>query len=390
MVIALRTVAESKEIYVTAMVPTLLLPAAYSMLVRHRTLRSEQADQPQDWIKGRRRLRLVILFTVPAWWSLVTQSGAKPFLPFPTWFLLLAPLSIAVFLAQVLAYWSDATFLGRRWAGGDIFGLAAWNTLSSPVPLLATAIALEALHNHRSIGIFWIGCAAVALMIGTVRLKSAEGLKPRPVKSGELYKRSLVLSKKMGVRLRRVCVVPFGRGRLTNAFGGWNGIALTDDYGHWLHGSELDFIIGHELAHVKYRDGLRKVLVVSGLFGTVAAAAVAVPNLKTNWPVLFNFAAIYAPLVVFYFLSRRREYAADQAAVTLTGDGETGIRALSNLYRHVGAPTTMSRFEELFSTHPPLSRRAEAIARVGHIPAERLGELLGDFTRSTAGGSGNC
>jgi Zn-dependent protease with chaperone function len=204
-----------------------------------------------------------------------------------------------------------------------------------------------------------------------VRLQSAEGIKPRTVKSGELYKRSLVLSKRMGVRLRRVCVVPFGKGRLTNAYGGWSTIAVTDDYGHWLDGSELDFVIGHELAHVKCKHGLKKMLAISGVFGLAAVLIFAVPHSLGGWRVLSNFAVILTPLVGFYLLSRHCEYAADRGAVEATGETEVAIRALTSLYEHTGVPTSSSRLQELFSTHPSLSRRLEAITRLGQC-AERV------------------
>lgn len=77
------------------------------------------------------------------------------------------------------------------------------------------------------------------------------------------------------------------------------------------------------------------------------------------------------PMIGFYLLSRHFEYAADRVAVEVTGEAEAAIRALSNLYQHAGVAARSGRFQELLSTHPSLSHRVEAIARLGQSRVER-------------------
>jgi Zn-dependent protease with chaperone function len=108
--------------------------------------------------------------------------------------------------------------------------------------------------------------AGVAAIVGPMRLQAAQGIRLRRVKSGTLYNRAFRLARKVGVDLERVYVVPPGRGHLTNAFGLWRGIALTDNFGEYLSGPQIDFVIGHELAHVKGRH-TQEVLSSSGARG---------------------------------------------------------------------------------------------------------------------------
>jgi Zn-dependent protease with chaperone function len=223
------------------------------------------------------------------------------------------------------------------------------------------AAGMNAICNESFWGISWIGLGALVALIGAIRLQRVEGFHPRQVKSGELYKRSLVLSRLLGVRLWRISVVPFGNGRLTNAFGSWNTIAVTDGYGHWLHGAELDFVIGHELIHVKQKHALKRLVAISGEFALVAAATFVLPHPAGAWRVAFDYGAILGPMIGFYLLSQRFEYAADQGGVHLMNDISAAVRALTNMYRHAGLPARRSRFQQLFSTHPDLLRRLAAI-----------------------------
>ena len=51
-------------------------------------------------------------------------------------------------------------------------------------------------------------------------------------------------------------------------------------------------------------------------------------------------------------------------------------RTLLKLYKVSSIPMRCGNFTELFMTHPTLMHRAAAIAKVGELPAERVGEML--------------
>jgi Zn-dependent protease with chaperone function len=169
------------------------------------------------------------------------------------------------------------------------------------------------------------------------------------------------MAKEMGTPLKRVYVVPAGRGHLTNAYGLWQSIAVTDNYGKFLNRSELDFVIGHELAHVKSGHGRKKLFITLTIYMGTALGCFFLPPALVLFRPLLDLLVVFLPILTIYFFSRRFEYAADEAAVELTHEPEIAIRALAALYRTTQAPMHCGRLTELFMTHPAFTRRARAI-----------------------------
>jgi Zn-dependent protease with chaperone function len=261
----------------------------------------------------------------------------------------------------------------------DILRLAYWRTVSPTVALLFVATGFEAIYNQSLTGVLWLVAAAILAMVGTWRLRSAEGMKLQRVKSGELYKRAFVMAKDMHTRLKRVYVVPAGRGHLTNAYGLSQSIAVTDNYGKFLNRAQLDFVIGHELGHVKAQHGRKKLLIMVAVFAGLTFACFFLPPILTRFRPLLDISLMFLPILTFYFFSRRFEYAADEAGVELTQDPANAIRALTNLYRITQTPTHCDRLTELFMTHPSLTRRVRAIGESGRMPAEQISEVIDEM-----------
>jgi len=342
-------------------VALLLSPAIGAVLCRVRARKIAEPDRFRWWIVARRRGRVLLFFLIALWRSLLSvqswvhQASSQP----PTWALAIVLPSIAVLVYQFIGYSGDAEFLRRRWTAVGMLRLAAWRSFSLYIPLLLLSFGAEDIQN-RLAGIVWMLIGGLTAFVGSLRLRSAEGLKLRPVKSGELYKRALILSRKAEVPLRHVCVVPPGKGRLTNAYGGGRRIAVTEDYGHWLHGPQLDFVIGHE-SHVKDQHGLKKLAAIFGIFGATGLVVLWRPRVGFVATLLVSVGLVVIPLVCVYFVSRRFEYDADLGALNLTGSAEAGIRSLTDLYTRTGIHETCTWIEEVFSTHPSLSHRVSAI-----------------------------
>jgi len=365
----------------------LALPLAAAFWLGYLARRCARDRQRAKWVGRVRWISILMLFEVPSWWFLCVlirdwkSVGAVSVVPL--WFLLVIPLSVVALIVRLVSYQADAHVFEKKWTVWDLFQLALWRTASSTTALLMVAVAMEALSSRSVAGFASLLAAGTIAVVGKLRLRTVEGLVPRPVKSGELYKRSLVLSKRMRVPLKRVCVVPFGRGHLTNAYGGRTQIAITDDYGHWLQGSQLDFVVGHELAHAKRNDGLKAIGTMVGIYAALAATSVSLSYLSVlslQPRFFFSFAAILFPLLVFYSLSRRHEYVADRLAVEATREPETAIRALVGLYRHAEVPAEHGRFAELFSTHPGLWRRVDAIMRQGAVSPDLVANIRQTLT----------
>lgn len=344
-------------------------------------------EKTSSWITSRRWIQIVLLVMVAVWWALWDLRGKSivSTLALHLRWIDVALLKVAlfwvipigiVFVVQSICYCLDRVFMGRRWTGSDLLRLVLWRTVSPTIALLLVATGFDAIYDRRIVGILWLVAAAIAAIVGTVRLRSAEGMKLQRVKSGELYKRAFVMAKNMQTPLKRVYVVPAGRGHLTNAYGLSEGIAVTDNYGKFLNSAQLDFVIGHELGHVKEKHGRKKLLIFGVVYAILAVTCFFLPPALTPVRPLLDISVIFAPTLEFYFLSRRFEYAADRASVEFTQDPKAAIHALANLYRFTQAPTYCDRVTELFMTHPAFVRRAWAIGQIGRMPADRLSEII--------------
>jgi Zn-dependent protease with chaperone function len=226
---------------------------------------------------------------------------------------------------------------------------------------------------QRFFGSFWRPSRAV---VGSACLRLALGFKKRKVKSGTLYVRTLHLAKKMGVSIRWIYVVPSGRGNLTNAFASWSGISLTDNYGEFLHGPQLDCVIAHELAHTKNRHIQKELLLLALLFSLLIVFSFTFAPLLSQHSPLAVCVLLLVPLLSYYAVSRRFEYEADRDSLRLLDNPEAEIRSLAALYRKTSTPIERSNFLELFMTHPNFVDRISAIAKLGSVSSSRVSQIL--------------
>jgi len=163
-----------------------------------------------------------------------------------------------------------------------------------------------------------------------------------------------------------------------------------------LDDDELEAVLAHELTHIQNRDVRLLVIAVifvgiisftaelmaRGLFrGSLIRAGGARRGRSGNAGVLILVAvAVIAvawvlAMVIRFSMSRAREYMADAGAVELTKKPEAMISALEKISGHAAvedAPRELrqmflhddkSAFAGLFATHPPISKRIEALQR---------------------------
>jgi len=163
---------------------------------------------------------------------------------------------------------------------------------------------------------------------------------------------------------------------------------------------ELEGVIGHELSHIKNYDML-VMSIVSVLVGTIALISDWVirriwwgrsnreerNNVNPIFYILFIVSLILTPLVATLIqlsISRKREFLADASSALLTRNPKGLISALQklNVYDRPLASATnstahlfivnplkqdksiMSRFSNLFSTHPPVEERIKILRSI--------------------------
>lgn len=353
-------------------------------------MQANESRKTSRWIACRRWTQIIVLTIVAAWWAFWDLSAGTTFISrltlrlgwvdpiLPKVFLFWGLPIVGIATIQLTCYSLDRVFLSRRWTTIDLLRLTLWRTVSPTIALLFLATGFNTIYDRRLIGILWLVIAAVVAIVGMLRLRLAEGMKLQEVKGGELYKRAFALAKVTKTPLKRVYVVPAGRGHLTNAYGASHMIAVTDNYGKFLTSAQLDFVIGHELGHAKGKHGRKKLLITAAVIAAMAFACFGMSTFLSPYRPLLDILVVFVPVLTFCFLSRRFEYAADAAGVELTRNPVTAIRALVNLHRITEAPMDCDQVTELFMTHPALMRRARAIGEKGGISADRTSEAIGE------------
>jgi Zn-dependent protease with chaperone function len=346
----------------------LLLPIAATLCFRWAALRADNAKQRVIWAGFRSFGRFVLTAIVSVWWVLWGASVES----WRFWLPPVVGLGLFLFLCSEV----DKTILRLKWTTADSVRQAWWRLVSFVIPLLMVAAGFDLILDRKIRGIAWLLAAGVVSKIGTGFLRRAEGLKFNTLKSGEYRNRALRVARGMDVTLRKVFVVPAGKGHLTNAYGMSNAIALTDSLGQHLNDKQMDFVVAHEVAHVKLKHGRKHLLVVVTIF-TITGLSLFLLSLRTtNLHPLFQLLAIFGPLIALYYCSRRFEYSADREAIKFTDAPEVGVQALAKLHQSRELPAASDAFTELFMTHPTFAHRVGAIVNYGQIPADRLPLVL--------------
>jgi Zn-dependent protease with chaperone function len=371
-------------------VSILLLPIFLTIGFRWAALRAGGERQKIVWAIYRGLGRFILAVTVASWWVVWDLHGRSeiPSIVVRNWpstletssaenlvFWLAPIVSLTIFL--ILCYTTDRTIVKQRWSSAELIWRAWWRIVSFIIPLLMVAVGFETIFDGKPWGTAWLLGAGIVAKIGTAFLRRSQGMKFNQLKSGELRNRALTMAGRMGVTLRRVYIVPAGKGHLTNAYGMSNAIGLTDNLGKYLTKSQVDYVIAHELAHVNLKHGRKHLISVLAVFSFLTLALFRFSKHALFFRPVAELAVILGPLVAIYYLSRRFEYAADRAAVGFTGEPETAIRALAKLHKIHDVPSQYDRFTELFMTHPALLDRVRAIADA-QMPVGRLNGILDD------------
>lgn len=218
-----------------------------------------------------------------------------------------------------------------------------------------------------------------------------------------LYQVMERLAAKANIPVPKLYVVPdvapnaFATGRNPNHAS----VAVTQGLLQIMNDDELEGVIAHELSHVRNYD-----ILTSSIAATIAGAVTYMAQMG-RWAMIFGgyggsrdddrgggglsallmiFLAPFAALLLQLFLSRTREYAADETGARMVGQPYGLISALGKLgayNRRVPttaiSPSTSSlcivkpmfgggTLSSLFSTHPPLEDRIAALRQMVNTP----------------------
>src|SRR5271154_1906212 len=211
------------------------------------------------------------------------------------------------------------------------------------------------------------------------------------------------LAAKANIPVPKLYVVPdmapnaFGTGRSPQHAS----VAVTQGLLQVMNDDELEGVIAHELSHVRNYD-----ILTSSIAATIAGAITYMAQMG-KWAMLFGgvggnrdddrgggglsallmiFLAPFAALLLQLFLSRTREYAADETGARMVGQPYGLISALQKLGAYnkqipttAVSPSTAAlcivqplfgggTLSSLFSTHPPLEDRIAALKQMVSTP----------------------
>ena len=211
------------------------------------------------------------------------------------------------------------------------------------------------------------------------------------------------MTQRIGLPMPKIYVIPsdspnaFATGRNPNHAS----VAVTEGLLQIMNDDELEGVIAHELSHVRNYD-----ILTSSIAATIAGAITYMAQMG-RWAMIFGgyggnrederggggfslllmmFLAPFAALLLQLFLSRTREYAADETGARMVGQPYGLISALEKLGTYnkriptsAISPSTSSlcivkplfgggTLSSLFSTHPPLEDRIAALRQMVNTP----------------------
>lgn len=205
--------------------------------------------------------------------------------------------------------------------------------------------------------------------------------KGEPLTDEKLCLRLQQLADKAGIDYRNIVLLKTKSSKLANAWVAgmlpkWRSVFLTDYLLEHLTHDEIETIFAHELGHIKHRHLLKQVAwIVFGFGGQLMLIHLSLLlfGFLTGIPswlywllfVSVNFGAI---LLIGQFglmrFWRRMEFEADAYAVQLTQQPTVFLQALRKLIELNDAPEDLDTFNEMLSTHPNFTARADAIEKL--------------------------
>lgn len=279
------------------------------------------------------------------------------------WLLLLFGLLVAG-LGLILAFVFEPTILTLVAIGGFAYALISWFASSSMVASMTGAQKIEKRDNPYLYRLLENVSIAAGLE-QTPELRLVQDNAPNAFAAGRNPKKAFV--------------------------------AVTTGLVELMDERELEGVLAHEVSHIRNRD-VRLMTLVALLVGVIALLADILLRVafygggKRSNPIITIVAfgalllAPIAGVVIQLAVSRRREYLADASAAEITNDAEGMALALRRLqldqseirnasrataHMYIESPLNQASglrgasFSGLFSTHPPLEKRIEALEEAG-------------------------
>jgi Zn-dependent protease with chaperone function len=386
--LSVSTAAKSVGILLSFM----LLPILLVAWLGRKALGAETQDKAAVWFSYTRYLQWTINGSLILWWAAVESVHLDSLLG-----VFLAGTAGRVSWVSSLAFqlikwtaplitWVGCLVLSQPvqrklrdlpWTRRELFLQALFTFSSVFLPLGLFFAGFNALlaSSARSAVLLWVA-AGLVRVVARGKLVKLMGIEPQALDAGELRDAAFKMAERLGVKLQQVLMIRSGKSRMANAFARTgNTIAFTDHLLERMSRREVNFVLGHELSHLRMKHPAKLAIALgASLCVAILAAEISRPFVPDSPMLRYGMIFIIAT-VIPYFWSRRFEYAADAGAVAVTGDPQGAISALFKLASLNMHPLQWSKWSEKWITHPSMVRRAEAIARKAGIPAGQTPDI---------------
>ena len=371
------------------LVLVLLSPLVLFLWLGRKALSADTTDKAVVWFSYMRSLRWILNASLIAWWIALDYCHAEPLLRFlssgtrfaglgthPAAYEALSwvPPAILWLLCYRISHPVQQKLRGLHWTKRELTLQALYSALAGlfPFALFLTGLRVMGTGGFRAAMFWWIGALLLRIVAAQALLKLT-GMQPQALSSGDLRDRAFGMAERLGVKLQQVYLIPSGKGQMANAFARTNNtISFTDFLLKRMSQREVDYVMAHELTHLKLKHPAKLgYAYVGGLFLAFFALSLATPYLHNS--AVARYGLMFIIISIFpYFWSRRFEYSADAGAVATTGDPRAAISALFKLSELNMMPIHWSKWSEKWLTHPSSLRRARAIAKRAGIPFEEI------------------
>jgi Zn-dependent protease with chaperone function len=370
----------------------LLAPILLVYWLGRRALDAPSSSVPTIWFSYLRYLQWTLTGSLLLWWAAIETvdlprmlrfalfaSGARwAWLP---WILsgviAWAPSALIWIACLVLSGPVQQKLRGIVWTSRELALQAIYSFSGSflPIALWIGALLTFTSGSYRAAVILFLS-AFVFLIVARGKLARLLGMQPEALTSGDLRDVAFAIAARIGVQLQQIYIIPAGRGRMANAFARTgNTIAFTDYLLARMSKREVNFVIAHELTHLRAKHP-QKLAIAAGLAAGAIVTLLSVSSFPFVQSPFLRYGLIFgATIFAVYLCSRRFEYAADRGAVASTNDPQAAISALFKLAGLNMHPLQWSRWSEKWVTHPSTMRRAQAIAKRAGIPESQVDEV---------------
>lgn len=299
--------------------------------------------------------------------------------------LFVVPPIISIASCYGLSHRLFAQISGEAWTKTELLQQVIWSQLRNVLPLaLFFSGCCRFVSQQLTLATVLFGAVYLSQTALTYLSRNADNLRIQALTTGELRDRIFELAQLTGITLKQIYIVPSGR-RAANAFALQGGnVMLSEQLLHYLNRCEIDAIVAHELAHLKFKHPQTlQLIVLTAVLGLLFSQLIAL-NWLPNFLVTSLGASLGALLLlVYYAYSRRFEYEADRLAIQLTCDPAammTGLIKLADLTR---TPLDWSRGTGFLMPHPSLRQRVQAIGQEHGLSSQQIQQLLANASNDS-------